>query len=128
MADHGGFNSICVITAVRIRVTKDIADHARTANYSLLALLATLENTLGVLNACLPTLKPVLDKVFASSIWSSTSDITTKAISSVAPSRMDARKGGATVSRKTTSRSKSFQGNDTEDLQALSPGHQLQRV
>lgn len=58
-----GCHSICIITLVRIKVTTDINAQNTAAQYSLIALLTCLEATLGVVNACLPVMKPVIDKL-----------------------------------------------------------------
>ncbi|KAL9135600.1 MAG: hypothetical protein Q9175_003217 [Cornicularia normoerica] len=54
---------ICVITAIRISITT--LNHGTNAQqiYSLLALFTCLEALLGVINACLPVLKPIFNKL-----------------------------------------------------------------
>jgi hypothetical protein len=50
--------SICIITLIRIKITTE--NHGSNAQqiYSLIALFTCLEALLGVINACLPVLKP----------------------------------------------------------------------
>lgn len=54
--------SICIITLIRIKITTE--NHGSNAQqiYSLIALFTCLEALLGVINACLPVLKPVFKK------------------------------------------------------------------
>lgn len=56
------FLSICVITLIRIKITSE--NHGSNAQqiYSLIALFTCLEALLGVINACLPVLKPIFNK------------------------------------------------------------------
>lgn len=72
-----GCHSICIITLVRIKVTTDINAQNAAAQYALIALLTCLEATLGVVNACLPVMKPVIDKLkpnsLISALWGWTS-------------------------------------------------------
>lgn len=58
---------ICVITLIRIDITR--WNHGSNAQqiYSLLALFTCLEALLGVINACLPVLKPIFNKLGDSS-------------------------------------------------------------
>ena len=70
-------NSICIITLVRIKVTADMNATNATKNTALISLLTCLESSLGVVNACLPVSRPVLDKLKPDSLiralWSWTS-------------------------------------------------------
>lgn len=61
-------NSICIITLVRIKVTTDITATNASDQYALITLLTCLEESLGVVNACLPVSKPVFDKLKPSSL------------------------------------------------------------
>lgn len=67
---------ICIITLVRIKVTTDINADNTSAQYALIALLTCLESSLGVVNACLPVMKPVFDKLKPSSLISAMSEWT----------------------------------------------------
>ncbi|KAK0515818.1 hypothetical protein JMJ35_001852 [Cladonia borealis] len=68
---------ICAITGVRIKVTTEINSPDPQVQWALNALLVNLEVKLGIINACLPVMKPVFNKLgkigpfTASSIWSS---------------------------------------------------------
>ena len=62
---------ICAITVVRIKVTTDINAQNTMQQYATIALLTCLEALLGVINACLPVMKPVFSKLGATSIFSS---------------------------------------------------------
>ena len=65
-------HSICAITIVRIKVTTSINTHHRLQQqYASFALLTCLEALLGVINACLPVLKPIVNKIGATSMFSS---------------------------------------------------------
>lgn len=66
-------NSICIITLVRIKVTTDITATNASDQYALITLLTCLEESLGVVNACLPVSKPVFDKLKPSSLISAIS-------------------------------------------------------
>ena len=71
---------ICAITGVRIKVTTEINSPDPQVQWALNALLVNLEVKLGIINACLPVMKPVFKKLrnklrhpgpfTASSIWS----------------------------------------------------------
>ena len=63
--------SICAITLVRIKATTSINAHNTQQQYENIALLTCLEALLGVINACLPVLKPIVSKVRATRIFSS---------------------------------------------------------
>ena len=69
--------SICAITIVRIKATTSINAQNTRQQYANIALLTCLEALLGVINACLPVLKPVVSKVrvtaLFSSLWTKTS-------------------------------------------------------
>lgn len=62
---------ICVITLIRIKITT--SNHGSNAQYvySLVALFTCLEVLLGVLNACLPVMKPIFTKLasYKGSSW-----------------------------------------------------------
>ena len=66
---------ICAITGVRIKVTTEINSPDPQVQWALNALLVNLEVMLGITNACLPVMKPVLNKLgeirpfTALSIW-----------------------------------------------------------
>ena len=70
-------NRICAITGVRIKSTTEINSPDPQVQWALNALLVNLEVMLGITNACLPVMKPVLNRVgeirpFTSlSIWMS---------------------------------------------------------
>lgn len=68
-----GYHNICIITLVRIKVTTDINAYNTAAQYALIALLTCLESSLGVVNACLPVMKPIFDKLKPSSLISAMS-------------------------------------------------------
>ena len=55
--------SICAITLYRIYDTSTITDANAQEAYAVIAMLTTLEALLGVINACLPILKPIFDKM-----------------------------------------------------------------
>ena len=69
--------SICAITIVRIKATLSINGQNTRHQYMNIALLTCLEALLGVINACLPVLKPIVSKLRAtgmfSSLWTQTS-------------------------------------------------------
>lgn len=54
---------ICAITVVRIKFTADINAKNTQQQYANIALLTCLEGLLGVINACLPVMKPVFSKL-----------------------------------------------------------------
>ncbi|MCJ1279015.1 hypothetical protein MMC21_006836 [Puttea exsequens] len=54
---------ICGVTLARIKVTTDISPTNPNATYSLIALLTCLEALLGLINASLPVLKPIFNKL-----------------------------------------------------------------
>ena len=72
--------SICVITTFRIKAITSINAQNTRQQYAKIALLTCLEALLGVINACLPVLKPIVSKVRAtgmfSSLWTKTSTAT----------------------------------------------------
>ena len=63
--------SICAITLVRIKATTSINAQNTRQQYAKIALLTCLEALLGVINACLPVLKPIVSKVRATAMFSS---------------------------------------------------------
>ena len=63
--------SICAITMVRIKVTTGIDEQNSLQQYSKVALLTPLEALLGVINACLPVMKPIFSKLRATGMFSS---------------------------------------------------------
>ena len=92
--------SICAITIVRIKATTSINAQNTRQQYMKIALLTCLEALLGVINACLPVLKPIVSKVRAtamfSSLWTQTSTRTSpRHIATPRSYRMDhLRRGG----------------------------------
>ena len=56
-------HSICIITVVRIKVTTDITAENTAGQYALISVLTCLEQSLGVVNACLPITKPVFKEL-----------------------------------------------------------------
>ncbi|CAF9933487.1 MAG: hypothetical protein ALECFALPRED_005609 [Alectoria fallacina] len=62
--------AICAITVVRIKMTIDINAWNTQQQYATIALLACLEALLGVINACLPVMKPVFNKLMQTNIFS----------------------------------------------------------
>ena len=54
---------ICAITVARIKITTDINAHNTQQQYAIIALFTCLEGLLGVINACLPMMKPVFSKL-----------------------------------------------------------------
>ena len=54
--------SICALTLYRIYITTTISTTNQSSVYPTIYLLTCLEALLGVINACLPVLKPVYDK------------------------------------------------------------------
>ncbi|KAL2041589.1 hypothetical protein N7G274_005971 [Stereocaulon virgatum] len=56
---------ICIITLIRLKVTTEINSPDAQVQWRLIALLADLEVLLGVINACLPVMKPALKKLGA---------------------------------------------------------------
>ena len=75
-------DSICAITIVRIKATTSINAENTQQQYAKIALLTCLEALLGVINACLPVLKPIVSKVRATGMFSSLWTITSTATSS----------------------------------------------
>ena len=63
--------SICAITMYRIKITRDIDEQDPWQQYLKLALLTCLEAQLGIINACLPLIKPIFKKLGATSIFNS---------------------------------------------------------
>ena len=74
--------SICAITIVRIKVTTGINAQNALQQYSTIALLTCLEALLGLINACLPVMKPIFSKLGAtgmfSSFWTRTATATSR--------------------------------------------------
>ena len=62
---------ICVITVYRIITTTEINAQNTMQQYATIALLTCLEALLGIINACLPVIKPVFRRLGATSIFSS---------------------------------------------------------
>ena len=60
--------SICIITVVRIKVTTDITAENTAGQYALISVLTCLEQSLGVVNACLPITKPVFKELRSKSL------------------------------------------------------------
>ena len=56
-------SSICAITIWRIHITTVISPANAQDVYALIALLTSMEVLLGVINACLPVLKPIFNKL-----------------------------------------------------------------
>ena len=56
---------------VRIKVTTDIDEQNSLQQYSKIALLTCLEALLGVINACLPVMRPIFSKLGATGMFSS---------------------------------------------------------
>ena len=65
------YHRICAITVVRIITTTEINAQNTMQQYSMIALLTCLEALLGVINACLPVMKPIFSRLGATSIFSS---------------------------------------------------------
>ena len=65
------YHRICAITVVRIITTTEISAQNTMQQYSMIALLTCLEALLGVINACLPVMKPIFSRLGATSIFSS---------------------------------------------------------
>ena len=62
---------ICIITLIRIRITGLIdGDSNAQQIYSMIALLTCLEALLGVVNACLPVMRPIFTKFSDTKIYS----------------------------------------------------------
>ena len=55
--------SICALTAYRVYVTSTTSIKTAKQAYSLFALLTSLETLMGVINACLPCLRPSLHRI-----------------------------------------------------------------
>ena len=62
---------ICVITVYRIVTTTEINAQNTMQQYAMIALLTCLEALLGIINACLPVMKPVFRRLGATSIFGS---------------------------------------------------------
>lgn len=54
---------ICALTLYRVYVTSAIVAENEKEMYAIIALLASLEALLGIVNACLPVMKPAFDKM-----------------------------------------------------------------
>ena len=72
--------SICLLCAVRIKYILGLETTNLTYTLPLFGVFAAMEPLLGIINACLPTLPPVLKKIRNSSVFSS--DHPTKSFSS----------------------------------------------
>ena len=71
---------ICAITIVRIKATTSVNAQNTRQQYAKIALFTCLEALLGIINACLPVLKPVVSKLRSTgmfgSFWTKTSTAT----------------------------------------------------
>ena len=56
-------SSICIITLIRTQISGENHGSNSAKVYSLVALFTCLEALLGVINACLPVMKPVFNKL-----------------------------------------------------------------
>ena len=63
LIQNAPYCSICAITLYRIYDTSTITPANAQDAYAVIAMLTTLEAHLGVINACLPILKPLFDKM-----------------------------------------------------------------
>lgn len=96
--------SICVISVVRIIAIKQVGSKTDVTYESVLDNICTaLEPTLGVINACLPILQPVLSKLSGNTklAWS-------KLTSTKGPSREKFAAQGALFEQSKDSRSRKF--------------------
>ncbi|KAK3177236.1 hypothetical protein OEA41_008565 [Lepraria neglecta] len=64
---------ICVITLVRIKVAINIKSQDPQVQWALIAFLVDLEVLLGIINACLPVMKPVSNKLGGANLFASLS-------------------------------------------------------
>ena len=56
-------SSICALTLYRIKVTSSVNPQNWQARSAQISFLTCLEALLGIINACLPTLKPIYNKI-----------------------------------------------------------------
>lgn len=71
MTNYRPYRRICVVTLIRIWVTTLIRPDNVQQIYSVIALLAGLEALLGVIDCCLPVIRPVFTKFARFQVWSS---------------------------------------------------------
>lgn len=64
--------SICIITTLRVRYIVDLDYSNTTKSFASVGLLAILEPLLGIVNACLPVMRPVLQKFSKTNLLSRT--------------------------------------------------------
>ena len=62
--------SICVVTLIRIWITTLIREDNAEKIYAMIALLTNLEVLFGVINTCLPVIRPIFTKAGDSKVWS----------------------------------------------------------
>ena len=62
--------SICAITILRIRALYDLDLNDITYSIAPMGLFTLLEPTLGIINACLPVIQPILHKCLQSRVFS----------------------------------------------------------
>ena len=55
--------SICALTLYRIYSTTTLSSSNSQSDYAVIALLTSLEALLGIINACLPVLKPIYNRM-----------------------------------------------------------------
>jgi len=63
---------ICIITILRVCFIVSIDDENPTHSYAVVGILANLEPLLGIINACLPVIRPVLQKFAKSRLFTRT--------------------------------------------------------
>lgn len=75
-----GCDRICVLTTIRVKAVWDFDFNDATFNVVPVAIWSVLEPTLGVVNACLPVMRPALQKLFGlqSKIWTLLSNARTE--------------------------------------------------
>ena len=105
-------------------MTKDLSRHVDPFGYRVISFLAALEDSLGVVNACLPTLKPVFDKAFSSALWSSAAEITSQVMNHDGSKRIYTRKRHAAVVQKLPSKTGTVPREGFGDLELLTPTQQ----
>ena len=71
MTNNRPHRRTCVVTLMRIWVITLLRPHNVQQIYSLIALLACLEANLGVINCCLPIIRPVFTKIGDCTFWPS---------------------------------------------------------
>ena len=102
-------------------MTNDLSRHVDPFGYRVISLLAALEHILGVLNACLPTLKPVFDKVLSSAMWSSASEITSQMMNHDGSKRIYMKKRPVKVVQRLPSKTGTAPREGCSDLELLTP-------